>query len=144
MENILLIEDDPSTRIRFANIFHRKGFSVRVADTLSLGLEMFMEEAPDCIIMDLHFPEGHAMEDFYTELLYIQECRGNSPCPIVVLTASDAYEDLTELVSGGVYAIHNKNDSADDIAETIRREIGKTKFSRSRLPEEEKPIEEAK
>lgn len=125
MSNILLIEDDASTRVRFASVFERKGFEVRAADTFSLGLEMFMAQPPDCIVMDLHFPEGHAMEDFYTDLLYIQECRGHFPCPIVVLTASDAYEDMSELMSGGIHAIHNKCDPVDAIADTVRQEIEK-------------------
>ena len=133
MDRLLIIEDDTSTLTRFLSVFRRKGFSARGAKSLREGYRLFVQERPDCILMDLHFPDGHGLEDFYTSTLFFQEKRGEKACPVVIATGSDAEEDLKELVDAGLYAIHHKGDPIDLIEDSIRREIEKAKKTDLRL-----------
>ena len=133
MNSLLVIEDDPSTLTRYLSVFKRKGFFVRGTKSLHEAYRLFVEERPDCILMDLHFPDGHALEDFYTNTLLFQEKRGETPCPIVVITASDAEEDLKELMDAGVFAIHSKGDPIDIVEDSIHAEIEKRKKRNLRL-----------
>ena len=127
MDDLLIIEDDASTRVRLVNIFKRKGFYVRQASNLDQAYQLFYNKRPDAILMDLHFPEGHSIEDFYTNILTLQEKKGETPCPITVLTGSDAEEDLKELLACGIYMIHSKNDPIDNVEITIRKQISEQK-----------------
>ena len=123
MEDLLIIEDDDSTRVRLSHIFQRKGFHVREAKSLSQAYQLFSEKRPDTILMDLHFPEGHSLENFYTNVLTLQEKYSEAPCPVVVLTGSDAEEDLKALLACGIYTIHSKSDPIDSVEATIRKLI---------------------
>ena len=129
MNTLLIVEDDASTRIRLLSIFSRKGFRVRGAKNLHEANMIVFQERPDCILMDLHFPDGHALEDFYMKLLPIQEKNDEIPCPVVILTASNAEEDLRELLASGIYAVHSKYDPIDAVDESIRLEISNSKRS---------------
>ncbi len=143
MDSLLVIEDDVSTLTRLVSIFSRKGFVVRGAKNLAEASELFAQDRPDCILMDLHFPDGHGVEDFYTDALLLQEKKGEAPCPVIILTASDAEEDIQELLDCGLYTVHSKSDPIDSVEASIRQEIisqkrgqlrvyhGKTKDSRS-------------
>lgn len=129
MDSLLIIEDDNSTLIRLKRVFERKDFYVSIARNIEEGLDVFIREKPSCILMDLHFPDGHGLEDFYTKLLELQDKYHLTPCPIVVLTASDAEEDLSELVASGIYAIHNKNEPIDLVAASVKEEITRCRRS---------------
>ena len=133
MDSLLIVEDDISTLTRFLSVFKRKGFAVRGTKNLHEAYRLFVEERPDCILMDLHFPDGHGLEDFYTNALLFQEKRGENPCPLVVITASDAEEDLKELMDAGLYTIHSKGDPIDVVEETIRSEINSKRKGDLRL-----------
>lgn len=127
VNTLLIIEDDAATRVRLVSIFKRKGFRILEAKTLKEANAIFKQERPDCILMDLHFPDGHSIEDFYTNMFHVQEKRGENPCPVVILTASDAEEDLRELLACGIYTVHSKSDPIDAVEESIRIEITETK-----------------
>ena len=123
MYNLLIIEDDDSTRTRYASTFYRKGFQVREAKRLEDAYKLFAAKRPDCILMDLHLPDGYSLEEFYTSILNFQEKLGESPCPIVILTASDAKEDIEILLANGIFTMHSKRDPIDSIEDTIYNEI---------------------
>ena len=123
MDSLLIVEDDSSTLTRLVSVFSRKGFRVRGAPNIAQANKLFAEERPNCIIMDLHFPDGHGIEDFYSNALALQEKNGESPCPVVILTASDAEEDIQELLDCGLYTIHSKGDPIDSVETSVRQEI---------------------
>ncbi len=123
MDTLLILEDDLSTRSRLVNIFKRKSYLVLSASNLQDAYRLFQARQPDCILMDLHFPEGHSIDNFYADMLILQERKGACPCPVVVLTASDAQEDIQELLACGIYTVHSKHDPIDLVEDSIRREI---------------------
>ena len=127
MEYLLIIEDDPSTLTRLVNVFKRKGFNVKGVKSILTGLQLFKENRPDCVLLDLHLEDGHGLEDFYTRVLRFQEKLSEFPVPIIILTASDAGEDINEIFRSGIYTIHSKNDPLDLVEESIRNEINNYK-----------------
>ena len=71
----------------------------------------------------LHFPDSNCIEDFYIKVITFQEKKKERLCPLVILTASDAKEDVEILTKARIHAVHLKSDRIDLVAETIKNEI---------------------
>ena len=123
MDKLLIIEDDSSTLARYINVFRNKGYQVRGVSSLEEAYKLFIAKRPDCIVSDLHFPDSNCIEDFYINVIKFQETKKERLCPLVILTASDAKEDVEILAKAGIHAVHLKSDRIDSIAETIKNEI---------------------
>jgi DNA-binding response OmpR family regulator len=54
---LLVIDDDPYTRIALNTLFTRQGWQVSLAATVAQGLA-FLDLAPHCLILDLDLPDG--------------------------------------------------------------------------------------
>ena len=123
MDKLLIIEDDSSTLARYINVFRNKGYQVRGVSSLQEAYKSFVAKRPDCILSDLHFPDSNCIEDFYIKVITFQEKKKERLCPIVILTASDAKEDVEILTKARIHAVHLKSDRIDLVAETIKNEI---------------------
>ena len=56
--NLLVVEDDESSRTVWKIIFSRRGWNVALASTVAEGLAM-LDPAPDFLILDLSLPDGN-------------------------------------------------------------------------------------
>jgi len=54
---ILIAEDDPYTRDGLVDILESEGFKVIAAENGTKAVELFKEESPDCICLDIMMPE---------------------------------------------------------------------------------------
>ena len=54
---LLVVDDDPYTRIALNTLFTRQGWQVSLAATVAQGLA-FLDLAPHCLILDLDLPDG--------------------------------------------------------------------------------------
>ncbi len=82
---VLIIEDDPTTREMFRRILAKEGWAIAEAENGRVALERLAEARPDLILLDLMMPE---MDGFQ----FIQELRSQSEwrqIPVVVVTAMD-------------------------------------------------------
>ncbi len=59
MANILVVEDDDSTREFLLHILGAAGYKVREAADGKAGLEAVARETPDLIVLDIMLPEVH-------------------------------------------------------------------------------------
>lgn len=81
MKDLLLIEDDPIVLATLRRALRREGYRVHTATTGRMGVEVFSEQRPDMVVLDLGLPE---LDGFGV----LQELRSHSSVPVMVLTAN--------------------------------------------------------
>ena len=125
---ILIVDDEPITRILLHSILDDRGYEVHEAETGREGIERAKEILPDLIILDILLPDLNGFE-------VCRQLKSNDrTCniPVIFVTAMDRQEDeLQGLNAGGI----------DYLAKPIRPQIVSTrvanaleiKFSRERL-----------
>ncbi len=114
-ERILIVDDHPLTRDALASLLTQQGFEV-VGDAAS-GEEAIVAargSQPDLVLLDLTMPGM----DGLTALPKIRE---EAPdCEVVVLTASDAEENLLGAIRAGAAGYLLKTESPEQIATFLR------------------------
>jgi CheY-like chemotaxis protein len=86
---VLIIDDDESTRVTFAQMLRLEGHEVRTASNASIGLDEATILAPDAIIVDLHMP---AMDG----LTFVQRLRARERghiTPVAIVTGDYALKE---------------------------------------------------
>ena len=82
MNNILMVEDDPSLIEGLEFSLHKNGFRVDVARTVQEAVSKFLKLRYDLLLLDLTLPDGNGFE-------ICKKARQTSSVPIIFLTASD-------------------------------------------------------
>lgn len=82
MSRILLVEDDSTLAIGMEYSLKKEEYEVDVANTISLGEELFKKNEYNLVLLDVMLPDGNGYE-------LCQEIRKNSDIPIIFLTACD-------------------------------------------------------
>jgi two-component system, OmpR family, KDP operon response regulator KdpE len=90
----ILIEDERQIRRFVRTALEAEGWSVVEADTMGQGLAEAGTRKPELIILDLGLPDGDGME-------FLQELRGWSKVPVIVLSARVGEQDKIEALDGG-------------------------------------------
>ncbi|MBB6633963.1 response regulator transcription factor [Cohnella thailandensis] len=86
--NILIIEDDPYISELIGLYLKREGFGFEVAANGEEGIELFLSETPDLVILDLMLPglDGFAV---------CKQIRSQRSTPIIILTGKgESYDKL--------------------------------------------------
>ncbi len=83
---ILIVEDELSLLKANKKFFEEQNYTVCAADTLAKARELFEENMPDLIILDVMLPDGTGFE-------FCNEVRAKSNVPIIFLTALDNVRD---------------------------------------------------
>ncbi len=114
---ILLIDDHGLCRRGLAELLeHRAGMNVLgAAGNPEEAEEILARETPDLIIMDLRMPPM----DGLTLLKRLRD-KGYAT-PVVILTMSDAQDDLASALRAGVRGYLLKDMDPDDVLDAIRR-----------------------
>ncbi len=102
--DVLVIEDDNTTREVLRSALARDGWSVAQAENGRVGLTRLAEKTPDVILLDLMMPEMDGFE-FIAELRRTPKWRH---IPVLVVTARDLSEEDRRRLSGGVQQIIQK------------------------------------
>jgi len=80
--SLLLVDDDPSTRLGFSRFLMRAGYDVSEASCLEEAREAIGSRRFDAVILDLYLPDGNGLD-------WISELRGSCPdIAIVVITGA--------------------------------------------------------
>jgi len=91
---ILLVEDNHHYMKINSEILSAKGYRVLEADTLTKGRELFIQETPSLIILDIMLPDGNGIE-------LCEELRKGSDVPILFLSAKKEDEDIIAGLGAG-------------------------------------------
>ena len=94
MQNILIIEDEPSIADNIVLSLEREGFSVFWAPTLEQARSFLESDHLDFIVLDIGLPDGNGFD-------FCRELRASSNIPILMLTArSDEVDRIVGLEIG--------------------------------------------
>ena len=116
--NVLIVEDDATTRQLMRRVFVSEGWRVREAVNGRAGLDLVREETPDLILLGLIMPELDGFE-FVAALKTIPAAAG---APVVVITGADLSDEDRRRLNGGVEQIIQKPaDGAPSFLDEVRR-----------------------
>ena len=91
---ILVIEDELPMRRVLRNALSTEGYHIWEASTKSEGLALFTKRVPQAILLDLGLPDGNGFQ-------IIENVRGRSDVPIVVISARDGERDQVKALDTG-------------------------------------------
>ena len=97
MPTLLVIDDDRLLLSTLAQIFGRQGFTVRTATSAAEGLELFAQQPPDVVLLDLRLPDKSGLEVFH------QIYQFNARIPVIFLTGCGTTESAIEAMKHGAY-----------------------------------------
>ncbi len=115
---ILIVEDDPDTRVVLRRNLEREGFAVVEAGDGREGLQAVTESSPNLVLLDLMMP----VMDGFEFLTTLRRDRSERSLPVIVLTAKELSAAERDLLNGKVKQVLQK--SAED-PERVLGEIRK-------------------
>jgi two-component system KDP operon response regulator KdpE len=91
---ILLVDDETALQRTMAPLLRSRGFAVSVAGTGRAAVELFEQERPDLVILDLGLPDMDGGE-------VCEQMRGRAETPILILSARGAEKDKVDALDRG-------------------------------------------
>jgi DNA-binding response OmpR family regulator len=91
---ILCIEDNTQVQMLNKPLLEDKGFTVRLAMTLSEAKKEIEREMPGLIVLDIHLPDGNGLD-------FLRGLRKTSAVPVIALTNSKEEQDVVEGLASG-------------------------------------------
>jgi DNA-binding response OmpR family regulator len=125
MAKILVIDDQPNIREFLGLLLRQQGYDVVFADNGWKGLQLYRQEHPDVIVLDLNMPDF----DGVTVLKQIRNV--DLKQPVIVLTGESAPETERQVRMLGVSEFILKGSSLHLLADTLKRLL---KTSASAMP----------
>ena len=115
LAKILVIDDDRGVRHLLNALLRRKGYDVVLAETGQKGLELFSQEHPDVIVLDLNMPEM----DGLTVLRHVRQL--NPTQPVIMLTGTWTAKTEQQVRAHGVTEIVKKGASIHPLEDALTR-----------------------
>jgi len=98
MTKILVVDDDPNVQRLLRVTLKQEGFEVIVAGDGAEGLQLWAQESPELILLDVTLPK----QDGYAVATHIREAEGSgSHVPIIMLTAEKEVEQKVRGLRAG-------------------------------------------
>ena len=117
MAKILVIDDQPNVRAFLEILVRQQGHDVVLAENGWEGLQLYRQEHPDVILLDLNMPEL----DGVTVLRQIRSVDLRQP--VIILTGDSAPETERQVRALGVSEFMLKGSSLHLLAGTLKRLI---------------------
>ena len=96
-KKILIVEDDPETRRLVRLALESAGHAVLGAENTAIGMQLFRNETPDLIILDINLPDGDGFE-------FCRKVRSHKSLfdtPVIMLTGEGDIEKKASGFSAG-------------------------------------------
>ena len=114
---LMVVEDDPETRVILRRILETRGWVVVEAEHGLRALELLEQTTPDALLLDLMMPEL----DGFGVLEAVRADERFDELPVIVLTAMDlTMEEMQRLHSRTSYVMQKGTASPAEIANQIR------------------------
>ncbi len=115
---ILVVDDDMTTRTLLAALLRSNGYDVRVAEGGTQALDECSTKLPDLVLLDLFMPDmsGH---DVAAQL----QTSNSGRTPIIMLTSSDDESEIAKAHENGATDYVIKPFEAMELLDKIKRAI---------------------
>lgn len=115
---VLVVDDDPDTRVLFAFALEAEGAQVFTAASTAKALAVFEQMNPDVLVSDIKLPD----EDDYTLLQMIKalEAKSGKQTPAVAVTACCTENDRLQALSAGFQVYLLKPTDLDELVAVVR------------------------
>jgi DNA-binding NarL/FixJ family response regulator len=113
--SVVLVEDEDLVRASVRKILERAGFKVTAeAATAKMAVEQTVREQPDICLIDVGLPDRRGIE-------VAREVTRRAPrTAVVMLSASDAHEDVIDAIRAGAVGYLVKGMDPDRLAHALR------------------------
>ena len=130
VDKVLVIDDDRGPRESLRMLL-KMDFEVHCADHVQAGLDIFHRERPDVVVMDIRMPGLNGIEG-------LREIRRLDPhVAVIMLTGFGTLETAQEALRLGANDYLKKPFDADELLDTIRRNVARAQLNRRRARAEE-------
>jgi diguanylate cyclase (GGDEF)-like protein len=127
---LLIVDDSPEDRETYARLLKKNAsttYKIMTADTGSDGLEAFLAEAPECIVLDFNLPDMDALE-FLAKLGANQDGLSTA---VVLVTGQGSEKVAVETLKLGVHDYLVKGDiNAEKLGSAILNAVEKVSARR--------------
>ena len=117
MAKILVIDDDCGVRHLLDTFLRHKGYEVLLAENGQEGLELFSQEHPDMIVLDLKLPET----DGLAVLRHVR--RLNLTQPVIIYSGAWTPKTEQQIRALGITEAVTKDCSLVRLAEAVQRAL---------------------
>jgi len=118
MAKILIIDDSPYMRSKIREALKYGDYTFLEADNGLKGLQMIIEQSPDCVILDLIMPDIDGLK------ILKNLCDEHSKIPVIVLTADIQEIVRKECLELGANAFVNKPFNPDELSIIVKDILG--------------------
>jgi len=113
MTKILVVDDDSRARLLYLRELSATGYSVQIAESGQQALQLFAENPPDLVVLDIRMPGLDGID--LAGRMVAQNCR----VPIILHTAYSCYRD--NYLSWVADAYVRKSSDLTELQSAIRR-----------------------
>lgn len=121
MADVLIVEDDFSTRTNLMQLLEKSGYSVSSAETGEQALELFQNDTPDLILSDITMPGIDGYELFRR----VNADDNDDHIPFIFLTGRTETSDFREGMQTGADDYITKPFKAKDLLKSIETRLKK-------------------
>jgi DNA-binding NtrC family response regulator len=115
MATVLVIDDEPNVRTLLDMLLRPKGYDLLLADNGWTGLQLYRQEHPDAILLDLKLPKLDGVT-------VLKQIRSVDPkLPVIVLTGDTTPETEREVLALGASEFFVKGSSLHLLGDTLKR-----------------------
>ena len=126
-ENILLVDDDRSTKSTIKNILSGDGYAVIKAESCSEALSIIQKKNVDVLIFNLSIHESNGLE-------ILQRARFLSPeIGVIVMSQNDSPELLIKAFQAGAQAILEKPVNNKNLRETVEEVLQRSRLAKENM-----------
>jgi len=125
MDKILVVDDDKNIRFTLAEFLIENGFGTVEAPNGKAAVEIFREEKPLLVLLDLKMPDMNGIQC----LKLLKEA--DPSVPVIMVTAHGDVPTAVEAIRLGAYDFTLKPPNFDRLIMAIRRAIEKTELERA-------------
>ena len=131
MAKVLIVDDEPFTRIMIRSVLESDGHSVVEELSDATGINEFITRMkPDLVTMDILMPKSNGIEA-------VREIRSMNPnLPVVMISELDLQPIIFQAVKAGINGYVLKPIVADTLSSEIKRIIERKSRATSRSEEE--------
>jgi CheY-like chemotaxis protein len=113
MKKILLIDDEPSIQIVYREEFEDEGYEVLSALDGEEGLDIFENESPDIVILDIHMPGMNGIE-------VLRQMKQQRPdVPVILSSAFQEFQSDISSWASEEYIV--KSGNLDGLKDAVKR-----------------------